>query len=111
MRLVGFPLPESSLRWKCVLTFVGLIYSGTAGRQGFDVASPIYSTDSVQWVASMTKIITATCLLQLVERGLVTLSEDLRPKVPQLAAIQILKGFNSNDEAILEDNTQPFTLR
>jgi CubicO group peptidase (beta-lactamase class C family) len=59
----------------------------------------------------MTKLITATCLLQLVERGLVTLSEDLRPRVPQLAALQILKGFNDNDEPILEDNTKPITLR
>jgi CubicO group peptidase (beta-lactamase class C family) len=59
----------------------------------------------------MTQLITATCLLQLVERGLVTLSEDLRPRVPQLAALQILKGFNDNDEPILEDNTKPITLR
>jgi CubicO group peptidase (beta-lactamase class C family) len=59
----------------------------------------------------MTKIITATCLLLCVEKGLVTLTQDLRPVVYELGRLQILKGFNDNGMAILENNTQPITLR
>lgn len=59
----------------------------------------------------MTKFITATCLLQLVGRGLITLSEDLRPRFPELGALPILQGFDANGEAILIENTTPLTLQ
>jgi CubicO group peptidase (beta-lactamase class C family) len=63
------------------------------------------------WLASITKIITVTCLLQLVERGLVSLFEDLRIRVPELGGLQILRGFNEDGTAQLENNTEPITLR
>jgi CubicO group peptidase (beta-lactamase class C family) len=59
----------------------------------------------------MTKIITATCALQLVEKGRVELDEDMRPRVPELASMQLLKGFDEQDQPMLEDNTTPITLR
>ncbi|KEY75197.1 hypothetical protein S7711_01637 [Stachybotrys chartarum IBT 7711] len=90
----------------------GLVYSGQAGRQGFDLASPAYdSFDSVQWIASMTKLITATLLLQLIDRGLVTLFEDLRQRIPYFQSLQILRGYAEDGSAILEDNTAPLSLR
>jgi CubicO group peptidase (beta-lactamase class C family) len=89
----------------------GILYQNAAGRLDFPPSSDPYTTSSMSWVASMTKLITATCLLQLVERGLVGLDEDLRPKVPQLAEMQILRGFDPADRPILEDNTTPITLR
>ncbi|ORY62391.1 beta-lactamase/transpeptidase-like protein [Pseudomassariella vexata] len=89
----------------------GILYSNAEGRLGFDANSPAYTTDSMSWIASMTKLITATCVLQLVERGLVGIDEDVRPKVPQLAAMQILRGFDDHDQPILEDNTKPITVR
>lgn len=89
----------------------GIIYSGVAGREGFDVASSPYSTDSMQWIASMTKFIMTTCILQLVGKGLVGLNEDLRPRFPELGSLPILEGFNGNGEAILVENTEPLTLQ
>lgn len=59
----------------------------------------------------MTKFITTTCLLQLVGGGLVTLSEDLRPRLPELGSLPILNGFDSNGEALLVENTKPLTLQ
>lgn len=59
----------------------------------------------------MTKIVTATCLMQLSEKGQVKLDDDTRPLVPQLAAMQILRGFDTDDKPILEDNTKPIMLR
>ncbi len=59
----------------------------------------------------MTKLITATAVLQLVEKGMVTLDEDVRPLVPTLARLEILKGFDENEQPIVEKNTKPVTLR
>lgn len=61
-------------------------------------------------MASLTKLLTATCLLQLVERGQITVHEDLRPRLPFLADVQILRGFDEDNQPILEDNDRPITL-
>ncbi|KPM45688.1 hypothetical protein AK830_g782 [Neonectria ditissima] len=49
--------------------------------------------------------------MQIVERGLIGLDDDVRSLVPELDAMQILTGFDSDDKPILEDNTKPITLR
>lgn len=59
----------------------------------------------------MTKIVTATCAMLVVERGLVGLDDDVRPLVPQLAEAKILRGFVGADVPYLEENTTPITLR
>ncbi|KAK3293195.1 beta-lactamase/transpeptidase-like protein [Chaetomium fimeti] len=106
----------------------GPIYQGSAGRTRVDPSSPPFQTDSITWMASMTKLVTTACVMHLVSRGLVTLDEDLRPRVPELAALPILKGFADSDNTadsddkdsekksrdgapLLEPNTSPVTLR
>ncbi|KAH8649912.1 beta-lactamase/transpeptidase-like protein [Xylariales sp. PMI_506] len=106
----------------------GVLYSNSAGRQDFPRNSAPYTTSSISWIASMTKLATAACMLQLVEKGLITLDEDLRPKVPELGSFQILRGFTDttatastkeghgltedpSGQPILEPNTEPITLR
>lgn len=49
--------------------------------------------------------------MQLVERGAVGLDDDVRPRVPELSQMQILRGFDAEDSPILEDNVKPITLR
>ncbi|KAJ3499070.1 hypothetical protein NLG97_g630 [Lecanicillium saksenae] len=87
------------------------LYSGAAGRNGLDAASPAFSADSFTWIASMSKVVTAVCLMQLVERDLVKLDDDLRPKFPEMQAVKVLRGFKDDGEPILEENTEPITLR
>ncbi|KAM4066836.1 beta-lactamase [Hirsutella rhossiliensis] len=89
----------------------GIVYSGAAGRIDFDPAARIFAGDSFTWVASLTKLVTTTCLMQLVERGAIGLDDDVRPRVPELAKLQILRGFDADDAPILEDNVKPVTLR
>lgn len=86
------------------------MYSGTAGRIGFDASSAAFGTDTFTWVASLTKIITSTSVMQLVEQGRIGLDDDVRSLVPELENAQILHGFE-NDKPILEKNTKPITLR
>lgn len=88
-----------------------VIYEGAAGRTGISPDAPAFTANSCSWVASMTKIITCTCIMQLVEKNLINLDDDMRQIVPQLARMQVLQGFDGNDVPILNDNTRPITLR
>ncbi|KAJ3494434.1 hypothetical protein NLG97_g4083 [Lecanicillium saksenae] len=90
---------------------LGILYSGAAGRSDFENDSPAFSTRTLTWIASMTKLITTTCVMQLVERGLINLDDDVRNRVPELYGAQILRGFTDQKRPILEDNTETVTLR
>ncbi|KAJ2975820.1 hypothetical protein NQ176_g5302 [Zarea fungicola] len=89
----------------------GFLYSGAAGRIGLDAGSAAFTTDSFTWIASMSKIVTSACVMQLVEQGLIDLDEDVRPRFPPMQTVQILRGFKEDGEPILEENTLPITLR
>ncbi|KAK0666978.1 beta-lactamase/transpeptidase-like protein [Cercophora samala] len=90
-----------------------VLYFGSAGRIKLASDAPAFATDSFSWVASLTKVITIICVLQIVERGLIGLDDDVRPLVPELASAQILKGFDeeNNGAPILVENATPITLR
>ncbi|KAL0934578.1 beta-lactamase [Colletotrichum truncatum] len=89
----------------------GILYSGSAGRRDHALDSPPWDAGTFTFVASMTKIITATSIMQLVERGLVGLDDDIRDLAPQLKQMPILRGFTSEEEPILEDHDTPISLR
>ncbi|KAM6522988.1 hypothetical protein FALCPG4_012594 [Fusarium falciforme] len=89
----------------------GIVYKGAAGRIGLAADSPSFNSESSGWIASMTKIVTATSLMQIVERRLISLDDDVRSLVPELANAQILRLFDSDDKPVLEDNTDPISLR
>lgn len=42
--------------------------------------------------------------MQIVEKGLIQLDDDVRPLVPELASAQVLRGFDDDDKPILEKN-------
>lgn len=88
---------------------IDIIYTGSAGRIDFDTTSKPFSADTHTWLASATKIFTCTALMQLVERGRIGLNDDVRTLIPELADMQILRGF-AEDRPILEDDTKPITL-
>jgi CubicO group peptidase (beta-lactamase class C family) len=59
----------------------------------------------------MTKLATAVSMLQLVEQGLIDLDCDISDKLPELAAMPVLRGFDHEGEPILEAHSQSITLR
>ncbi|KAM3541215.1 hypothetical protein ARSEF1564_005840 [Beauveria bassiana] len=89
----------------------GVVYSGSSGRISAETSSAPFTDKSFSWVASLTKLLTATALLQLVEDGKLTLDQDLRPVVPYLAEVQILVDFDDKDKPVMEENKNPITLR
>jgi CubicO group peptidase (beta-lactamase class C family) len=72
------------------------IYSSIQGTQSTDPAGPPVTEDSIFWVASLTKIVTAVAVMIVVERGLISLDDDVGKVVPELAAPEVLSGFDDN---------------
>ncbi|KAK6083679.1 beta-lactamase [Seiridium cupressi] len=75
-----------------------------------DPSTP-YNPSTVLELASMTKLITSIAPLQLVERGLVTLNQDLASILPSFASQDILAGFDADGKPQLHKRQNPITLR
>lgn len=67
--------------------------------------------DTVFATASMTKLVTTIAALQLVERGLVALDQDVAPQLPVLAGQPVLAGFGDDGVPRLKAREKPITLR
>jgi len=80
----------------------GVIFEGGAGA---------LRPDSVIWIASMTKAVTAAAAMQLVERGKLSLDAPASDVVPELGTKAVLEGFDAAGEAITRKPKRPITLR
>src|SRR5205814_5872313 len=58
-----------------------------------------------------TKAITWTAAMQLVEQGKLALDRPIAEVLPELAAPQVLEGFDAAGEAKLRPARRPITLR
>jgi len=67
--------------------------------------------DTVVWIASMTKAITATAAMQLVDRGKLSLESPASAVVSGLAAAKVLEGFDSTGKPLLRPPRRAITLR
>ncbi|KAI1867232.1 uncharacterized protein JN550_007284 [Neoarthrinium moseri] len=70
-----------------------------------------YTGQSVMLLASLTKLLTSIAALQLVERGQVTLDQDILPLLPAFAALDIFHGYTADGKPILTKRHNPVTLR
>src|SRR5436853_5044399 len=71
----------------------GPVYQGAFGKRALP-AGPAMTADTVFWIASMTKAITSTAAMQLVERGKLGLERPVRDVLPELAGAKGLEGFD-----------------
>ncbi|ESZ98827.1 hypothetical protein SBOR_0796 [Sclerotinia borealis F-4128] len=77
-----------------------------------DDASEPLKTDGIFWIASCTKLLTAICVLQCVERLQFTLDEDVARLLPELKDLEIVQGFDPETGAPkLVKATKFITLR
>jgi methyl acetate hydrolase len=88
----------------------GVIYAGAFGRRAADKAEPM-TLDSVFRVASMTKPVTGTAAMQLVEKGLIGLEQPVGDILPVVKKVQVLEGFHADGTPRLRDPRVPVTLR
>src|SRR5215470_14839839 len=87
-----------------------VVYQGAFGRRTLAKGAPM-STDTVFWIASMTKAITSTAAMQLVEQGKLALDHPIADVLPELSAPQVLEGFDPAGEPRLRPARRPITLR
>jgi CubicO group peptidase (beta-lactamase class C family) len=87
-----------------------VIYQGVYGKRDLSKDDAM-TDDSVFWIASMTKAITAAGAMQLVEQGKLSLEAPIGKVLPDLAAPQVLEGFDAKGEPKLRPAKNPITLR
>jgi methyl acetate hydrolase len=83
-------------------------FVGAAGRRDGGAAM---TPDTILWIASMTKAVTAVAAMQLVEQGRLGLDDPCGRLVPYLADVQVLTGFSAAGEPLLRPPVRPVTLR
>jgi CubicO group peptidase (beta-lactamase class C family) len=87
-----------------------VIYQGAFGKRDLskdDAMTP----DSVFWIASMTKAVTTAAAMQLVEQGKLSLEAPIGKVLPDIAAPQVLEGFDAAGEPKLRPARKEITLR
>jgi methyl acetate hydrolase len=88
----------------------GVVYEAASGKRDLAGASSV-TQDTVFWLLSMTKAITATACMQLVEQGKLRLDQPMSQVLPQLAAPMVLEGFDASGEPQLRPAKRAITLR
>lgn len=76
----------------------GVIYEGAFGVADLPDRTPL-RTDAIFRIASMTKPVTSTALMQLVEAGRVRLDDPAPTYLPELAGLQVFERFDARTGA------------
>lgn len=83
--------------------------------QGFGVrrlgGTDPMAPDTVVWIASMTKAVTAVAAMRLVEAKRLSLDAPAADILPELGAIQVLDGFDPAGQPMLRAPKRAMTLR
>ena len=88
----------------------GVIYQGAFGRRSL-ASGDAMSLDTVFRIASMTKAITATAAMQMVEAGKLALDQPAGEVLPELAQPMVLEGFDDSGKPVLRPARGQITLR
>jgi CubicO group peptidase (beta-lactamase class C family) len=88
----------------------GVIYEGAFGRRAIDKPEPM-TPDSVFRIASMTKAVTGTAAMQLVEKGQISLEQPMGDLLPVIRDAKVLEGFDGDGTPRLRDPKTSITLR
>ncbi len=88
----------------------GTIYEGAFGERLLGSGQAM-TTDTVGWMASMTKAITSVAAVQCVERGQLNLDTPAQAVLPAIGEAQVLIGFDDKGHPQTRPPKRPITLR
>src|SRR5215471_5204817 len=89
----------------------GVIYQGAFGVADIGAATPL-KMDSMFRIASMTKAVTSTAAVQLIEQGRLGLEDPVEKYFPQFANLQVFQSFDAATGAYqLKPATKSVTVR
>src|ERR1043165_10227760 len=74
-----------------------VLYQGAFGKRDLSRDGAM-TVDSVFWIASMTKAITAAAAMQLVEQGKLSLEEPIGKLLPDRGSPEVVGGFGSSGD-------------
>ena len=94
-----------------VATADKITYQGAFGKRDVTSPSARATTDSIFAIASMTKAITSTAALQLVDQGKLKLDEPVSKHIPEFANLEVLEGFDNGGKPNLRPVRTPVTLK
>jgi len=85
-------------------------YVSASGVRDLDTGTPM-TTDTVFWIASMSKLVTITAALRLLEQGRLSLDEPASRWFADLGRVQVLQGFDADGQPQLRAPARPVTVR
>jgi methyl acetate hydrolase len=88
----------------------GAVYEGAFGERSLGGGTAM-TTDTVGWIASMTKAVTGAAVMQLVEQGKLDLDAPARQWAPYLGEVQVLEGFDDDGVPKTRAPKSDITLR
>ena len=88
----------------------GVIYEKAFGARGSNDPTPM-TPDTEFSLFSMTKAVTSVAAMQLVERGLLALDDDMGAILPWLANPRVVTGYDDAGEPLTRPAARPITLR
>jgi methyl acetate hydrolase len=83
----------------------GVMYEGAAGLRAAG-ADDLITPDTMTRIASMTKMVTTTAALQLVEQGRLDLDAPVEKYQPEFADLKVLEGFDGDTPLLREPATR-----
>jgi CubicO group peptidase (beta-lactamase class C family) len=86
-----------------------VLYEGAYGYRDLESAAPM-TLDTICWIGSCTKAVTAIACMQLIEQGELALDEPIARVLPELAEPQVLVGMRGG-VPVLRPAAHPITLR
>ena len=89
----------------------GVVYRGAFGVTDLESKRPM-ALDSMFRIASMTKAVTSTALMQLVEQGKLGLEDPVDKYLPEMTRLPVFESFDAATGAyVLRPSTRPITVR
>jgi methyl acetate hydrolase len=89
----------------------GVIYQGAFGVADIGAATPL-KADALFRIASMTKAVTSTAAMQLVEQGRFAIEDPVEKYFPEFAKLSVFESFDPATGAYrLRPATKPVTVR
>jgi methyl acetate hydrolase len=88
----------------------GEVYSAAFGRRSQGSDEPM-TTDTVMWIASLSKAVTAAGVMRLVEAGDLDLDAPAKRWCPRLDEVAVLEGFDSDGQPRLRAPKTEITTR
>jgi methyl acetate hydrolase len=89
---------------------LGVTYEAAYGTREANT-NVVMTPDTVGYIASMTKPITAAAAMQLVERGRLALDTPAAEVIGDLADVQVLEGFDTEGKPLLRRPKRAITLQ